>query len=73
MFKIRSQLANVFIADAFCWVSPCSGETWQGQVQEIWVQENFCLPKVMVYVTKQQGGHLEYAIGIQGWFYGCIA
>lgn len=41
-------------------------------MQEIWVQENFSLPKVMVYVTKQHGGHLEYDIGIQVWFYGCI-
>lgn len=47
-------------------IIPCSGEAWQGQVQEIWVQENLPGPKVMVHVTKQHSGHLEFSFGFFG-------
>lgn len=47
-------------------IIPCSGETWQGQAQEIWVQDNLPGPKVMVHVTKQHSGHLEFSFGFFG-------
>lgn len=38
-------------------------------MQEIRVQGDFSLPKLMVYVTKAPGGHWEHDTGIQAWVY----